>query len=84
MEAGDKPEFLQLPVMVAATVVEDEERRESVRAIMTTMEYVAVFEVRSLRDVVEESWRRMAEGMDEVGCRWPDIRAESAGIGLVC
>lgn len=72
------------PLMVASSVIVEEDQRKAARMILETMEYVAVFEVQSLRAVIEEGWRRTAEGMDEVGCRWPNIQAESGTIGLIC
>ncbi|KAL1413817.1 hypothetical protein Q8F55_001601 [Vanrija albida] len=83
-EAGDKPEFMQIPLMVACSVLEDPEQRDSARAIFKNMEYVAVFEVQSLQFVSEECWKRMADGVDDEGCRWPNVMTEAGRATLIC
>lgn len=70
--------------MVACSVLEDPEQRDSARAIFKNMEYVAVFEVQSLQFVSEECWKRMADGVDDEGCRWPNVMTEAGRATLIC
>jgi hypothetical protein len=58
------------PLIIAASVFTDSDRREATRQTLKAFEYQCCYEIAVAQAVIEEMWRRADEGMDDDTSHW--------------
>ncbi|GFZ42328.1 hypothetical protein JCM24511_00043 [Saitozyma sp. JCM 24511] len=76
LEAGDKIEYMNWPLLIAACNATSAEDREKSRTVLRTFSYQCCYEIEVVQLVVEEMWRRIDEGRDDESCGWVEIMME--------
>lgn len=67
---------MRQPMMVASSVLLDNRIRSDARDLYKTFQYQCCFESEGTLRVVEELWKRVDEGRDEIACGWSEIMLE--------
>jgi hypothetical protein len=76
IEVGDKVEFLNWSLLIACSVLLDQDKRNVARGIVKTFAYQCCHEIESTSTLIEEMWRRIDEGYDDEACNWREIAIE--------
>ncbi|WVO13608.1 hypothetical protein L204_101229 [Cryptococcus depauperatus] len=73
---GAKVEYMNWPLLIACSVLQDPEHRQRAREVLKSFIYQCSYEVVMAESVAEECWRRMDQGMDDEACSWREILIE--------
>ena len=76
VEAGDKIEYSNWPLLIASSVLTSQTLREQARGILKIFAYQCCNEINVIREVMEGMWQRMDEGCDDRTCHYYEVMKE--------
>lgn len=77
-----KVEYLNWPLLSAATVVCDTNRRDRIKRLLGLFKRQCCYDIDALSSIIHEIWSRIDGGADEETCSWREVMSQ-LGLAVI-